>query len=323
MTRLATEAAGPGTTVIVGVGHDVDSASTAAREARDAGATMVMVHQPVHPYVSPEGWIEYHRLIARAVPELGVVLYVRNAAIAGSAFARLGESCPNVIGVKYAVADPAHFARTAADAGQARFTWVAGLAELSAPGYAAAGASGFTSGLANVYPALSRRLWRALADNESDLAAEICERVPALRGAARRRGRGLQRLGGQRGALPAGSVLEGGPPAELDAARSHAARGRGDPQELGARLDVRQARGAAEREMVRRRRAARLQPPVPDPPAGHRGRGARRQAGDRDPQHLERDQPLPHASARTRPGGKARRARGGRLPGRAARGHAV
>lgn len=177
VTRLATEAAGPGTTVIVGVGHDVDSASTAAREARDAGATMVMVHQPVHPYVSPEGWIEYHRLIARAVPELGVVLYVRNAAIAGSAFARLGESCPNVIGVKYAVADPAHFARTAADAGQARFTWVAGLAELSAPGYAAAGASGFTSGLANVYPALSRRLWRALADNESDLAAEICERV--------------------------------------------------------------------------------------------------------------------------------------------------
>ena len=39
---------------------------------------MIMVHQPVHPYVSVEGWIEYHRAIASDVPELGVVLYVRN-----------------------------------------------------------------------------------------------------------------------------------------------------------------------------------------------------------------------------------------------------
>ena len=39
------------------------------------------------------------------------------------------------------------------DAGLARFTWLAGLAELTAPGCWAYGARGFTSGLANVAPA--------------------------------------------------------------------------------------------------------------------------------------------------------------------------
>ena len=117
VTRLALEAVDPATTVLVGVGHDVASAREAARGAQSLGAAMVMVHQPVHPYVSLEGWIEYHRAIASAVPELGVVLYVRNEAIPGSAFARLGELCPNVVGVKYAVANPVHFAEVAADAG--------------------------------------------------------------------------------------------------------------------------------------------------------------------------------------------------------------
>ena len=133
VTRLAVESVDPDTTVMVGVGHDVASAVDAALEARSRGATLIMVHQPVHPYVSVEGWIEYHRAIASEVPELGVVLYVRNEAIPGAAFARLGELCPNVVGVKYAVANPARFAAVAADAGAGRFTWVAGSAELHAP----------------------------------------------------------------------------------------------------------------------------------------------------------------------------------------------
>lgn len=177
VSRLTMEVAGPGTTVIVGVGHDLDSACGAARDARSAGAPMIMVHQPVHPYVSVDGWVEYHRVIADCVPELGVVLYVRNAALPGSAFARLGESCPNVIGVKYAVPDAAQFSAVAAEAGAARFTWVDGLAELHAPGYFAAGATGFTSGLANVHPSISLSLLRALAGGETELAGEIGEHV--------------------------------------------------------------------------------------------------------------------------------------------------
>jgi 4-hydroxy-tetrahydrodipicolinate synthase len=159
--------------IIVGVGLDTSGAISAARHARDAGAHMVMVHQPVHPYISGEGWTEYHRRIAEAVPELGVVLYVRDARIGGAQIARLGELCPNVIGVKYSVHDPVRFASVAMDAGPGRFEWVAGLAELSAPGYFAVGATGFTSGLVNVVPAISLEFYEQLAAGDFAAAREI------------------------------------------------------------------------------------------------------------------------------------------------------
>ena len=159
--------------VIVGVGLSVASAISAARHAREAGARMVMVHQPVHPYVSGEGWIEYHRQIAEAVPELGVVLYVRDVRITGALIGRLGELCPNVIGVKYSVPDPVRFASAAMDAGPGRFEWIAGLAELSAPGYFALGATGFTSGLVNVAPAISLDLHRTLVAGDYAEARKI------------------------------------------------------------------------------------------------------------------------------------------------------
>lgn len=173
--ELTVRAAGDGVTIVAGVGHAVPVAVTAARHAADAGAHAVMVHQPVHPYVSADGWIEYHREIASAVPDTAVVLYVRNPRIGGAALARLGELCPNVVCVKYAVPDPVRFAAVATEAGRERFVWLAGLAELAAPGYWANGATGFTSGLANVHPALSLELLGALraGADVSDIVASI------------------------------------------------------------------------------------------------------------------------------------------------------
>ena len=167
------KAVGERAQVIVGVGLDTASAIAAARHAYEAGAQMVMVHQPVHPYISGEGWIDYHRRIAEAVPQLGVVLYVRDVRITGAQIGRLGELCPNVIGVKYSVPDPVRFASVALDAGPGRFEWLAGLAELSAPGYFAVGATGFTSGLVNVAPAISLEFHRLLAAGRYEQAREI------------------------------------------------------------------------------------------------------------------------------------------------------
>jgi 4-hydroxy-tetrahydrodipicolinate synthase len=79
VTELTVEEAGDGATTLVGVGHDVPTAVASARHARELGAGMVMVHQPVHPYLSAAGWVDYHRAVAEAVPELGVVPYIRNA----------------------------------------------------------------------------------------------------------------------------------------------------------------------------------------------------------------------------------------------------
>ncbi|MFJ8583122.1 dihydrodipicolinate synthase family protein [Streptomyces sp. NPDC093595] len=177
VTELTVRVAGDRAAVLVGVGHDLPTAVAAARHARDTGAGMVMVHQPVHPYVSRDGWIDYHHEIAAAVPELGVVPYIRNPLLDGATIARLGELCPNVIGVKYAVPDAARFGAVARDAGLDRFVWIAGLAELYAPAYWAMGATGFTSGLVNVAPAVSLAMRDALRAGDYRAAAGVWERI--------------------------------------------------------------------------------------------------------------------------------------------------
>lgn len=177
VTELAVAEAADDAVVVAGVGHDLTTAVAAARHARDTGASMVMVHQPVHPYVAQEGWADYHRAVADAVPELGVVPYVRDPLLDGRVLAELGARCPNVVGVKYAVPDAARFAAFARDAGLDRFVWVAGLAELYAPAYWAVGATGFTSGLVNVAPGLSLAVLAALRAGDYPEAMRIWELV--------------------------------------------------------------------------------------------------------------------------------------------------
>ncbi|MFJ8080366.1 dihydrodipicolinate synthase family protein [Streptomyces sp. NPDC096205] len=177
VTELTMEEVGDRAVVLVGVGHDVPTAVASARHARDLGAAMVMVHQPVHPYVSQNGWVDYHRSVAEAVPELGVVPYIRNAQLEGARLAELADVCPNVIGVKYAVPDAARFAGFARDAGLERFVWVAGLAEPYAPSYFSAGATGFTSGLVNVAPAVSLNMIEALRSGDYAAAMKVWEQI--------------------------------------------------------------------------------------------------------------------------------------------------
>jgi 4-hydroxy-tetrahydrodipicolinate synthase len=180
--RQALETAAKATTgranevqLLAGVGHDIATAIGAARHAEDHGARMIMIHQPVHPYVSAEGWIDYHAAIANAVPDLGVVLYVRDERRVGRDIAQLVERSPNVIGVKYGVRDATRFATVARDAGLGRLTWLAGAAELTAPAFWAVGARGFTSGLANVSPALARAMLEALRENDFVAAMQVWE----------------------------------------------------------------------------------------------------------------------------------------------------
>ncbi|MEU2715746.1 dihydrodipicolinate synthase family protein [Streptomyces sp. NPDC007205] len=177
VTESTVEEAGDRAVVLVGVGHDLPTAIACARHARDLGAGMVMVHQPVHPYVSAAGWVDYHRAVAEAVPELGVVPYIRNAQLPGARLAELADHCPNVIGVKYAVPDAARFSAFARDAGLDRFVWVAGLAEPYAPSYFSAGATGFTSGLVNVAPAVSLNMMEALRSGDYPAAMKVWEQI--------------------------------------------------------------------------------------------------------------------------------------------------
>jgi 4-hydroxy-tetrahydrodipicolinate synthase len=165
--------------LLAGVGHDIGTAIEAAKHARDHGARMIMIHQPVHPYVAKEGWIDYHAAIADAVPDLGVVLYLRAEKIGGAHIAAFADRSPNVIGIKYGLRDATRFAQTARDAGLDRFTWLAGAAELTAPQFWASGSRGFTSGLANVNPALPLAMLGAL--RRGDFGAAMKEWESARR----------------------------------------------------------------------------------------------------------------------------------------------
>jgi 4-hydroxy-tetrahydrodipicolinate synthase len=183
-TRQATQAAaqaisagGNQAELLAGVGHDIATATGAARHAGDHGARMIMIHQPVHPYVSAQGWIDYHVAIASAVPDLGVVAYIRDERRTGAHIAELADRAPNVIGVKYAVRDATKFAAVARDAGIDRLTWLAGAAELTAPAFWAVGARGFTSGLANVAPGLARAMLDALRADDFGAAMKVWDTV--------------------------------------------------------------------------------------------------------------------------------------------------
>jgi 4-hydroxy-tetrahydrodipicolinate synthase len=182
--ETAAKAASGKAEILAGVGHDIATATEAARHAQDHGAQMIMIHQPVHPYVSAEGWVDYHAAIADAVPDLGVVLYIRDERRTGHDIAQLIEFSPNVIGVKYGVRDATKFAAVARDAGLDRVTWLAGAAELTAPAFWAVGAHGFTSGLANVHPGLALGMLAALRDNDFPAAMrhwEAARRFEELR----------------------------------------------------------------------------------------------------------------------------------------------
>jgi len=182
--RLAVETAAKVTSgrddkaeLLAGVGHDISTAVEAARHAQGHGARMIMIHQPVHPYVSAEGWVDYHAAIAGAVPDLGVVLYIRDERRAGAHIAALADRAPNVVGVKYGVRDATKFAAVARDAGLDRFTWLAGAAELTAPAFWAVGVHGFTSGLANVSPHLALSMLDALRAGDFAAAMTVWEKV--------------------------------------------------------------------------------------------------------------------------------------------------
>ncbi|MDT5023706.1 MAG: 4-hydroxy-tetrahydrodipicolinate synthase, partial [Micromonosporaceae bacterium] len=82
--------------VVPGVGHDVARAVKMAQYAEGAGAPAVMVHQPVHPFKSVEGWVDFHRAIADAVPDLGLVAYVRDPLFTADALAALAEAVPTL-----------------------------------------------------------------------------------------------------------------------------------------------------------------------------------------------------------------------------------
>jgi 4-hydroxy-tetrahydrodipicolinate synthase len=171
LAKAAVAAVAPGTAVLIGVGGDLASAIQVAGQAADAGAHGVMIHEPAGPFRSADGWLAYHVAIARAVPDLAVVPYVRDPNVGASDIDALANAAGNLAAVKYAVPDPVRFASIAADV-RADILWICGLAELWVPFFTPAGTTAFTSGLAAIAPELSLSLLAHLRSGQRPAAHE-------------------------------------------------------------------------------------------------------------------------------------------------------
>jgi 4-hydroxy-tetrahydrodipicolinate synthase len=169
VSELTVEESG-GTPVLVGVGGDLRTAARQAARARELGAVGVMVHYPTQPLVSDAGLLDYYTRLADATGG-AVVPYVRGAGLSPAVLDGVAH-LPSVVAIKYAVPDQMAFADFAQRYGDALVP-VCGLAEMWAPFFWLAGARGFTSGLVNVAPKLSRAMLEALRRADYDRAMAL------------------------------------------------------------------------------------------------------------------------------------------------------
>ncbi|WMS42605.1 dihydrodipicolinate synthase family protein [Acuticoccus sp. MNP-M23] len=162
--------------VTAAVGRALVEAKASARAAIADGAGAIMVHWPTDPFAGPADKIDYFLDIAEhaTVP---VVAYLRSDEPGLANMIRLAEH-PNIAAIKYANANMMMLADVIRATRHCDTLWVCGLAEGWAPPMYALGAKGFTSGLVNVFPALSLRIFAALeAGDYAAARADIDEVV--------------------------------------------------------------------------------------------------------------------------------------------------
>jgi 4-hydroxy-tetrahydrodipicolinate synthase len=147
--------------VVASAAYDLTTACELAKHAADDKADAVMIHQPAHPYLLPEGLYQYYRTIAESTP-LPVVIYVRRSEVTPEVLAKV-TTIENVVAIKYAVNDLVSFTESV-QMSRSDVVWLCGSAEMWAPYFFAAGAEGFTTGLINVTPMFSFDLLNALKE---------------------------------------------------------------------------------------------------------------------------------------------------------------
>ena len=163
--------------VLAGVGQDTKTARQMASSAQDAGADAVMIHQPAHPYLTPEGLVRYYTEIARGL-EIGVALYVRHETIDRAVLERV-TALENVLAIKYAINDLPTFGYLVQSI-DSPVVWICGTAEMWAPFFFVLGAEGFTSGLVNVAPEMSLKMLQGLREGNRESVQAIWRKVAPL-----------------------------------------------------------------------------------------------------------------------------------------------
>ena len=180
IVQIAGQYASDDIVILAGIGHDVATAINMGKQAAATGVQAVMIHQPPHPFRSVEGWLNYNKTIADALPDMGIVPYLRELAIRADHLTYLVDVCPNVVGVKYAVPDAQLFTAIRHAVQANSFAWICGLAEGWAPYFWIGGAVGFTSGLVNVDPSMGLTMFHYLKAGDFTQAMNIWHNIKSF-----------------------------------------------------------------------------------------------------------------------------------------------
>ena len=147
--------------IVAPTGFRAEFAVELANQACQAGAAAALVMPVAFPYLSDTGAEDYYRCLLDQI-ECPVMIYKKGPIPSDDLLLRLADH-PNLVGVKYAVNDLNAFNQVVA-ADNGRIDWYCGSAERFAPFFALAGSRGFTSGAANICPALALGMQAALRD---------------------------------------------------------------------------------------------------------------------------------------------------------------
>jgi 4-hydroxy-tetrahydrodipicolinate synthase len=160
--------------VLAGIGYGADMAIELGKNAQDAGADAVMIHQPIHPYITNRGAISYFNKIMDAL-DIPSVIYFKDPNLSDNVLKELAPR-EKLVAIKYAINDLQRFTKLVREVPKEHnVTWICGTAEKWAPFYFHSGAKGFTSGLINLYPQKSFELLTALQQGEQEIVWKAWE----------------------------------------------------------------------------------------------------------------------------------------------------
>ena len=166
--------------MMMAVGRSLKEAIDSAKYAKQNKADLIMIHQPMDPFVDPHNQANYILEIAESV-EIPVVPYVRSTIIPKKDILRIAEH-NNVIGIKFASPDLTLLAQCINETSSSDIVWICGLAESWAIPFHSLGARGFTSGLVNVFPEISLKLHSALEEKNYEKALKLVSKISGFEG---------------------------------------------------------------------------------------------------------------------------------------------
>ena len=161
--------------MMMAVGRSLKEAIENSKSAKQNKADLIMIHQPMDPFVDPHNQANYILEIAES-SEIPVVPYVRSTIIPKKDILRIAEH-NNVIGIKFASPDLTLLAQCINETSSSDIVWICGLAESWAIPFHSLGARGFTSGLVNVFPEISLKLHSALEEKNYEKALKLVSKI--------------------------------------------------------------------------------------------------------------------------------------------------